>query len=71
MGRDLCTTMGFTHVVGDDHRKVAEQIGGFLPKFALVCPSNKDSSWEESPSRCIAGTCLVAGGGFQPPTFGL
>jgi len=31
---DPRTTMGYTHVIGDDDRRVAEQLGGF---FAQVC----------------------------------
>jgi integrase len=38
---DPRTTMGYTHVIGDDHRKVAEQLGGFFAQVRLNLPSRR------------------------------
>jgi hypothetical protein len=40
--------MGYAHVVGDDHRKVAEQLGEFFAQVRLNLPKNKDGSGEGS-----------------------
>jgi integrase len=45
---DPRTTMGYTHVIGDDHRKVAEQLGGFFAQVRLNLPKKKNGSGEES-----------------------
>ena len=45
---DPRTTMGYTHVIGDDHRKVAEQLWGFFAQVRLNLPKKKNGSGEES-----------------------
>jgi integrase len=44
---DPRTTMGYTHVIGDDHRKVAEQLGGFFAQVRLNLPKNKNGSRDD------------------------
>jgi integrase len=41
---DPRTTMGYTHVIGDDHRKVAEQLGGFFAQVRLNLPKKESGS---------------------------
>jgi len=41
---DPRTTMGYTHVIGDDHRKVAEQLGEFFAQVRLNLPKYKNGS---------------------------
>jgi integrase len=41
---DPLTTMGYTHVIGDDHRKVAEQLGGFFAQVRLNLPKKESGS---------------------------
>jgi integrase len=43
---DPRTTMGYTHVIGDDHRKVAEQLGEFFAQVRLNLPKYKNGSGE-------------------------
>jgi integrase len=45
---DPRTTMGYTHVIGDDHRKVAQQLGGFFAQVRPNLAKNKNGSGEES-----------------------
>jgi len=44
---DPRTTMGYTHVIGDDPRKVAEQLGGFFAQVRLNLPKNKNGSRDD------------------------
>ena len=44
---DPRTTMGYKHVIGDDHRKVAEQLGGFFAQVRLNLPKNKNGSRDD------------------------
>jgi hypothetical protein len=41
--------MGYTHVIGDDHRKVAEQLGQFFAQVRLDLPKSK-SGFKSYPS---------------------
>jgi len=41
---DPRTIMGYTHVIGDDHRKVAEQLGEFFAQVRLNLPKYKNGS---------------------------
>ena len=41
---DLRTTMGYAHVIGDDQRKVAEQLGGFFAQVRLNLPKKESGS---------------------------
>jgi hypothetical protein len=34
--------MGYTHTIGDNHRKVAEQLAGFFPQVRLNLPKYKN-----------------------------
>jgi hypothetical protein len=42
--------MGYTHVTGEDHRKVAEQLGDSLRKFASIFPRTKTAQEMEAPT---------------------
>jgi site-specific recombinase XerC len=50
---DPRTTMGYTHVIGDDHRKVAEQLGGFFAQVRLNLPKKENGSGEESSQAAV------------------
>jgi hypothetical protein len=39
---------GYTHVIGDDHRKVAEQLGEFFAQVRLNLPKYKNGSGDGS-----------------------
>jgi hypothetical protein len=45
--------MGYTHVIGDDHRKVAEQLGGFFAQVGLNLPKKESGSREESSQAAV------------------
>lgn len=45
---DPRTTMGYTHVIGDDDRKVAEQLGEFFAQVRLNLPKYKNGSRDVS-----------------------
>jgi hypothetical protein len=54
--------MGYTHVIGDDHRKVAEQLGGFFAKFALICPRRKTAHERKAPKPLKCKQMFGCGG---------
>jgi len=41
---DPRTTMGYTHVIGDDHRNVADQLGEFFAQVHLNLPKKESGS---------------------------
>jgi hypothetical protein len=41
---DPRTTMGYTHVIADDHRNVADQLGEFFAQVRLNLPKKESGS---------------------------
>ena len=64
-------------LVGADDRRVSAELGATLdqeflnPRLSQIAPSSSNGFRGHFGSRCVLRTCLVAGGGFEPPTFGL
>jgi integrase len=50
---DPRTTMGYTHVIGDDDRKVAEQLGEFFAQVRLNLPKYKSGSGDEISQAAV------------------
>jgi hypothetical protein len=47
------TTQGYTHVIGDDHRKVAEQLGEFFAQVRLNLPKYKNGSGDPDSQAAV------------------
>jgi hypothetical protein len=45
--------MGYTHVIGDDHRKVAKQLGGFFAQVRLNLPKKESGSGDPSSQAAV------------------
>jgi hypothetical protein len=45
--------MGYTHVIGDDHRKVAEQLGGFFAQVSVNLPKYKNGSGVDASQAAV------------------
>ena len=54
--------MGYTHVIGDDHRKVAEQLGGFFAQVRLNLPKHKNGSGDVSSQAAGSKELFGCGG---------
>jgi hypothetical protein len=50
---DPRTTMGYTHVIGDDHRKMAEQLGGFFAQVRLNLPKKESGSGDRDSQAAV------------------
>lgn len=59
--------MDYTHLVSADDKRIAAELGGFLPKFA----PKKQWLRNNIPKPLNLKLFLVAGAGFGPATFGL
>jgi hypothetical protein len=59
---DPRTTMGYTHVIGDDHRKVAEQLGGFFAQVRLNLPKKENAQETQAPKRLCSKKLFGCGG---------
>jgi len=67
-GSDL--TLGvYTHVVGNDDHVIANKLGDILRP--VVSKSEPERFSQEAEVSTVEEDRLVAGGGFEPPTFGL
>jgi hypothetical protein len=44
---------GRTHVIGDDHRKVAEQLGEFFAQVRLNLPKKENGSGDRSSQAAV------------------
>jgi hypothetical protein len=59
----------YTYAVEEDDRLVAGQLGEMLcPNAAKLA---QEKTFAESEGMVFQYVALVAGGGFEPPTFGL
>ncbi len=59
----------YTPAVGEDDRRIAGQLGDML--YPNVAKLAEEKTFTVSEGVVIQWIRLVAGGGFEPPTFGL
>ena len=50
---DPRTTMGYTHLIGDDDRKVAEKLGEFFAQVRLNLPKYKNGSGDADSQAAV------------------